>query len=625
VDVTFAPLSPGARNGAVELVDGAGDLITTTYIYGTGVGPQAAFGPPTLPTLVPQVADSIYGLAADGSGNLFVQSVDDGTLFSRVQEFLAEDSYTTSKTILSQVQYYDGIALDGAGNIFTCGDSGTILELVAAQGYAQKTINDEATQGIFGSVVVDGSGNLFVPVGYSTAGVRELLEASNYQTAVVIGGGFHYVSSLALDAAGNVFVSDVDQDAGVTTIKEVPKVGGYTAVKNLFSGSKVVDIIGVDAADNVYLSGPPYPARPGIYEAFAVGGYTTVKPVFADSSPFFLEVSTLDSSGDIYAVGWTSTTDIYSLHKLIRSQGPDFSFGYIRVGNTSVSQSTTLQNIGNKTLTGSLSLTDSSDFALIAGSGSPADCADDLSLVPGAECSLNVTFVPKSAGLLTGSVALDDNAVNQPQSLTLSGTGVTAKVEVSPATLKFGSLPLGDSASQTLTISNVGSGNLTIDPSSDGPSTVIAGNTCGTGIGAGKTCALEVKFKPARLGSETDTVTIGTNTGVNPGVPTQGAATGVGSLSSVLDFGTVYLRSDTETLTVTNFGVSGSVTVATSTGAVSFTVTSNGCTSGITSGNSCQIEVEYEPTEAGTQTAYLKLIPSTGPAQYIRMIGTYSP
>ena len=46
VDVTFTPAKPGARYGAVELLNAAGSTIATAYVYGTGTGPQVVFSPP---------------------------------------------------------------------------------------------------------------------------------------------------------------------------------------------------------------------------------------------------------------------------------------------------------------------------------------------------------------------------------------------------------------------------------------------------------------------------------------------------------------------------------------------------------------------------------------------------
>ena len=45
VRVAFAPRAPGVRMGAVQLTDSSGNLLASTYIYGNGQGPAAAFNP----------------------------------------------------------------------------------------------------------------------------------------------------------------------------------------------------------------------------------------------------------------------------------------------------------------------------------------------------------------------------------------------------------------------------------------------------------------------------------------------------------------------------------------------------------------------------------------------------
>jgi len=72
-DVTFAPIAPGLRKGAVELLDGT-TVIASTYVYGIGVGPQIGFTPSAQITL--GGVDYIGGnfLLFDGAGNIFLNS-----------------------------------------------------------------------------------------------------------------------------------------------------------------------------------------------------------------------------------------------------------------------------------------------------------------------------------------------------------------------------------------------------------------------------------------------------------------------------------------------------------------------------------------------------------------------
>jgi hypothetical protein len=122
-------------------------------------------------------------------------------------------------------------------------------------------------------------------------------------------------------------------------------------------------------------------------------------------------------------------------------------------------------------------------------------------------------------------------------------------------------------------------------------------------------------------------LTIGTNGPSNPTVSVLGTGIGVGSEYSSVDFGTVVGRGNVSygEIVLVNYGVPGTATVATETGATTFHVTENTCTVGVTAGNSCNIYVEFAPVSTGPETAYLKLIPSTGPEQIIVMTGNLVP
>jgi len=66
------------------------------------------------------------------------------------------------------------------------------------------------------------------------------------------------------------------------------------------------------------------------------------------------------------------------------------------------------------------------NFVQVPGSGTPADCAANFSLAPGASCNLSISFQPTVAGSLTANAVLTDNSLNgrsPSQSVSLTGTG----------------------------------------------------------------------------------------------------------------------------------------------------------------------------------------------------------
>jgi hypothetical protein len=91
------------------------------------------------------------------------------------------------------------------------------------------------------------------------------------------------------------------------------------------------------------------------------------------------------------------------------------TFGSEVVGSPSSAQIITLSNTG----TGALS------NVSIDGAGSNFEETNTCgpTLIPGANCVINVTFVPGTTGDLTGTVSVNDDAPGSPQNVALFGTG----------------------------------------------------------------------------------------------------------------------------------------------------------------------------------------------------------
>jgi hypothetical protein len=92
------------------------------------------------------------------------------------------------------------------------------------------------------------------------------------------------------------------------------------------------------------------------------------------------------------------------------------TFSGQEVGTTSPLQTLTLTNYGEATLS----------IANVAASGNFSEsnnCAPTLA--PGANCPINVSFSPATAGALIGSLTVNDDSTGSPQTVTLSGSGVS--------------------------------------------------------------------------------------------------------------------------------------------------------------------------------------------------------
>ena len=260
------------------------------------------------------------------------------------------------------------------------------------------------------------------------------------------------------------------------------------------------------------------------------------------------------------------------------------SFGNVPVGTTSIARKITLANTGTASLT-ITSITTSGPFAQTNTCGT--------SVKAGKNCSISVTFSPTANGKATGSVTITDNASNSPQSVSLTGSGVTG-VTLSPTTLTFPTTTIGQtSAPLTSTLANNNTTTLTIS------SITITGpfaqtNTCGNSQASGAKCTISVTYTPTATGTQTGVVTITdsannspqkinlTGTGqsslglVSISLSPGSALLSVGSTVQLTATGT-YSDGSTKNLTSTATWATSSSTVATVTG---------GLVTGVASGSS---------------------------------------
>ncbi len=625
VDVTFAPTAAGTRSGAVEIIDGNGKLLATTYLRGIGLGAQIAFNPVAQVLRPTRFTPNL--VAVDGSGNLFV-TVDSNGTFGNLEEVVAAGGYTTTKTLNTTFDT-EALAVDGAGNLFVFDDTqdqstDEIKEIFAVGDY---TTMRTVAKGInVGGLAVDDEGNLLVTDAENSR-VNKILAAGGYKTVETLGSGFNTPEGIAVDGNGNVFVADFFNDG----VKEIVAEGGYKTVKTLGGSFTGPNSVSLDAAGDVFVTSDGILLQ----EILAAGGYTTVETL-ASTYPIPNAV-TVDGSGNVF----TAVFPAAGVMELQRSQPPSAAFAATSVNSTSSDspQTITVQNAGNAELTATeLLLTDSTDFAQVAGSGAAPDCTSNFSLSAGEECTLNLAFAPRSAGPLTGSLQLTDNsgnAIAAQQSIGLSGTGLapgSPVAHVSTHSMNFGSVAYPGSTTLSLTITNTGGGSLTIDPSINGLSFQITGNTCSAGVTTGS-CVLQVEFAPRGLSLHTDHLTLRTNGKLNPSIALSGTGTGVAAVTgdvSVLlksiDFGTIAFPSASNVIQLTIFdsGVTGPVTIDTAIDGPSYKIVSNQCYSpGVTSGNSfCNISVSFVPVSDGPHHDTLTLKPSIGPRSTIRLTGT---
>ncbi|HVG92415.1 MAG TPA: choice-of-anchor D domain-containing protein, partial [Alphaproteobacteria bacterium] len=171
-----------------------------------------------------------------------------------------------------------------------------------------------------------------------------------------------------------------------------------------------------------------------------------------------------------------------------------------QVLNVPVSSTITLTNTGDATMA----------IASIAAGGDFSQSNDcGVSLAPLAHCTITLTFSATSLGPRIGLLTLTDSALNSPQTVNLSGTGV--QLGFSTSTLSFGNQLAGSTSPvQTVTVTNLGSSTLNITGivASVGFSQT---NNCGASLAGSASCTLNVSFAPTAAGAANGLITLSYN------------------------------------------------------------------------------------------------------------------
>jgi hypothetical protein len=288
-----------------------------------------------------------------------------------------------------------------------------------------------------------------------------------------------------------------------------------------------------------------------------------------------------------------------SLTYLLSGSASSLTFANTLVGS-SAAQTISLANSGTGALTISQATVSGTGFTLSGFSGA-------VSLAPGKKLALTVSFAPTTAGAVSGSLTVVSNAAQFPASIPVSGTGVQPQISVLPANISFSAVSVGVTDTQTLTIKNTGTANLTITQASlAGSAFTLSGLPLPLSLAPGSSSTCTVGFTPASASSFYANLSLVNNTPSSPLViPMAGT-----SVSSVLQlkatppslaFGNVPTgTSSTQTVTLTNTGnASISISSISLTGA-GFTPTGFTLPLTLAAGQSTSFRVVFAPTIAST-------------------------
>lgn len=291
------------------------------------------------------------------------------------------------------------------------------------------------------------------------------------------------------------------------------------------------------------------------------------------------------------------------------------NFGSLRQGLTT-NLAVTLGNSGSADCyVNPLAKTGSADFAWAAGAPVLA-----FVITPGSSVVVPIAYTPSDVGPDSGSVQITSNDPNNPSvAVPLNGNGdpipPTSVITLTPASLAYGPVRVGQPKTLNAIIGNTGGTNCVVTDVTVTGTNFVLGTTPITpfNVAAGANITVPIIYTPGALGNGIGTLTVTSTDPNNPILHVSLAGSGVlphiGVTPLATDFGTITTGGNaTRSITIANSGdytltvtsilmtASAEFTYAAGTPAPPFT---------IASGQSTNIVLKYAPVDVGVDTGTL--------------------
>lgn len=308
-----------------------------------------------------------------------------------------------------------------------------------------------------------------------------------------------------------------------------------------------------------------------------------------------------------------------SLLSQISLNGNPVNFGNVQVGNSLI-KPVALNNSGKTTVTVYKVAVTGTGFSFV-GPTLP------VTIPSQSTASFSLSFAPQSAANFSGSATASAYASwggrkgNRYGTITvsLSGTGYNPQAGylAAPASMNLGSVTVGSSQTQSLTVSNTGGASLTISGATlNGSAYSVSGLTYPYTLAAGASASLSVVFAPTTTGTLNGTLTLASSAS-DPSVSVSLTGSGTSATGTLtvaptsLSFGSVTIG--------TSQALSGSLTASGGNVTLSSDSSSNSAyaLSGLTlpmtlsAGQSVPYSVTFAPTAAGASSANLSFFTSS--------------
>lgn len=358
-----------------------------------------------------------------------------------------------------------------------------------------------------------------------------------------------------------------------------------------------------------------------LYSPTAVGN-STGKITILDSAPNSPQYSALTGSG--IAPTKLSATSI--------------AFGNVVQNTTSSASTITLTN--NQSV--ALNFTSIAAPAPYSVDAATTTCAVGTPLAPATSCVIGVKVTPTTLGLqAAANLAITDDASNSPQLVALKSTGVLS-VTITPASVAFGAMVDGTTATQTFTIKNNLPTAVTLQSVTGfaAPYSLDSTNTTcllpGT-LAANTSCTVSVQIAPTATGSFTGTLSVAYAAAGSP----QSVALSASSIQPVklsktsLTFNS-HMVGDTTNIQTLSITLTNQQSVDLDITSAGFTGTNPNDFKVVSlcpldpnklgAGKSCTLQVSFLPKATGTRSATLNIYDDAlGQPQTVTVTGPGAP
>ncbi|MGA8408255.1 MAG: choice-of-anchor D domain-containing protein [Candidatus Acidiferrales bacterium] len=641
IQIQFAPTAGGAVTGSLTVISDASNSPLTISLTGTGTQAGLTIAPSALTfsnVVVGQTSTKTVQLTNTGTTDIVInvatvtgngfgisgltlpttltggQSLSFSVQFAPTAAGAANGSITFTDNAPASPQT---VALVGSGvstsSTLTANPGSLSFGNVSVGSNGQQTItltNSGNTSATISAVSATGAG--FTAIGLTTPLTLSASQSTTFTaqfapTTAGIASGAITITSTANDPTVTIPLTGTGVQGSLAANPSSVNFGsllvGASASVNVIltnSGTASITISQGSASGTGYsLTGLSVPAT------LAAGKTTTFTAKF---SPSAAGTATGSISISSTAPGSPLTIPLTGSGTAAQPQltisPASVSFGNVAVGS-SAPQSITLTNAGNATLTVSQATASGSGFSM-SGATMP------MSIAAGGHASFTATFAPTSAGAATGSISVVSNAPGSPAAIAMSGTGIQGQIGASPASVNFGSVGVGSSGTQTITLTNSGTASVTISQATaSGSGFSISGLTTPKTLGAGLTTTLTAKLAPTSAGNPTGSISIVSNA---PGSPLTIALSGtatqpqLAATPSSAAFGNVVTgTNNSQTIDLTNGGTASvTITAVTVTG-TGFSTSGISTPLSIAAGKSATFNAVFAPTSAGAVSGSVSL------------------